>query len=78
VDHAIQGLNISGQWAHEASSALTDGDFSGLSEGFIERVNWIEGELGETGDGLSRDGLIRMTCEIYREDSPRLSPVTSS
>ena len=76
VDDAMESMGISGQWAHEAQQALDTGDFSGLSESFLDRIAWIEVELGVLGEGLGRDTLTRMACEIYREGSARSGPVT--
>lgn len=76
IDEAMAGLNIEGQWAKEAGHALTSEDFTGLSKGFSERIHCIQDSLGEDGEGLTHEALTRMACEIYREGSARLAPIT--
>jgi len=78
VDTAMDALNIQGQWAHEAGRALSSGDYSQLSNGFQERIQWIKNALGESGNALEADTLNGMVCEIYREGSTRRAEVNHS
>ncbi len=75
VDHAMEAMNIEGQWAGEANQALEFGDFSILSDGFLKRIECIGESLEEAGNGLDPSTLKQMACEIYREGSTRLNSV---
>jgi hypothetical protein len=71
VDHAIVALDIHGQWAHEAKTALSRGDNSGLSAGFKDRIAKVGQKLEQFIGPVDEAKLTTMMCEVYREGTTR-------
>lgn len=71
VDHAIVALDIHGQWAHEAETALTRGDSANLSSEFEARIAAVGEKLEQFIGPVDRPKLTTMMCEVYREGTTR-------
>lgn len=67
MDEAMKALDIRGQWALEAKSALDMGKPDGVSPGFRERMTEIADALRKEGVLASWDAVAMVACEIYRE-----------
>ena len=67
VDDAIHGTGLSGQWAHEAETALESGDGSGISTSLRARIEAVGQELEAAGCMRSMPELETALCKVYRE-----------
>lgn len=71
VDHAIVALDIHGQWAQEAETALALKDSSNLSAAFAERIAKVGQKLEKLIGPVDKAKLTTMMCEVYREGTTR-------
>lgn len=67
IDRRMGSAGLSGQWASEAAAALDGDAFDALSEGFVQRMTEVRGQLEGWSIEVGQDELARTLCKVYRE-----------